>query len=979
MVHHLIIYIFTNRKKDTAMRLFIVLLFFCASSLFAQNTIGLPDIINYTKQNSYKAGLQNWEIKQSRSGVIYIANNEGLLSFDGRYWETHPLPNKTIVRSIEIATDSRIYAGGQDEIGYFEPSATGSLLYKSLIDLIPQKDRSFGDVWDIVSYNKELFFRTGNKIFRYNGINITVYNAPSEWSYLGMAKGELYAHDFERGVLKLQDGLWKPVSAENKLPKNDQVTGIVDFKNGTLTSTLKSGMFLLTNGVYSQFTSPTISAIQEKRIFVLKALDQNRFALGTNSAGIYIVDDKGNFIQKFSKEEGLQNNNILSICIDNHKNLWLGLDNGIDYVAYNSAIKKIIPMAQDGPGYAAIIHQNNLYIGTSNGLFNVGLQQMEDLSFSRGNFTAVKNTIGQVWGLSEINDKLLMGHHEGAFTVTGTIASKIVTSSSGVWNFLPESSILPTEKIIAGNYKGILILNTTNGKITEGQKINNFEESSRYVAIDRYENIWVSHPYHGVYKITKNKNGDYQYIMYGSKNGLPSNLNNHIFKLKGEIVCATIDGIYTYDYNKNQFSPSTLFKGQLGKQSIRYLKEDTNGNIWFIHEKNLGVIDLTTKDTSIIYIPELNNKLLSGFEMILPINQNNILISGERGLYHLNYEKYKKNIYPLVAQIRNVKIINTQDSLLFGGFNKEDEQINKEAKSWTVPSKFRTIRINYSSPLYGQQENLEFSYRLKGFNEAWSEWTSKTEKEFTNLREGNYTFEVKVRNSSNNESKPTSFKFEVLPPWYRTTLAMAFYFFLFIAGFYLVYRKNRIRFKKQQVKHDEEQKKLQYLHQLEIDKAEKELIALRNEKLQAEIDFKNSELATTAMHLVQKGELITKLKNELNQVLKGIESTSGQSDVKKMIKILAEDEKKDSQWENFAQHFDKVHNDFLIKLKEKHPTLSNNELKLAAYLRMNLSTKEIAQLMNISVRGVEISRYRLRKKLGIETSISLFDYLIQIE
>ena len=961
------------------MRLLLPVFIFITGALYAQNTIGLPDIINYTKQNSYKAGLQNWEIKQAENGVIYVANNEGVLSFDGRYWELHPLPNKTIVRSIEIGSGNIIYAGGQDELGYFEPSPNGTLLYKSLVALIPQKDRAFGDVWDIITYKKEVFFRTGTKIFRYNGTNITVYASPSEWSYLGIADNQLFAHDYVRGILKYADGLWIPVAENNSLPINDQVTGIVAFKNGILTSTLKSGLYLLINGVYSRFISPTISTIKEKRIFSAITIEKNRLALATNSGGVYIIDENGDFIQKFSKEEGLQNNNVLSICLDIHKNLWLGLDNGIDFVAYNSAIKRIIPMAQDGPGYAGMIHNNQLYIGTSNCLYNVRLQPTMDLSFSKGSFTTVTNSTGQVWGLSEINGHLLMGHHEGAFDIKNNAAVRIENSNTGVWNFLPLSTILPSEKVIAGNYKGVLFYEFKNGQFSIDQSSKKFQESSRYIAIDKNGSIWISHPYHGVYKLNQSSNENSTYTLYGSKNGLPSDLNNHIFKIKGEVVCATIEGIYIYNSKKDRFYPGNIFKNQLGKQSIRYLKEDNEGNIWFIHEKNLGVIDITGKDTTVLYIPELNNKMLSGFELVYPVNNNNVFVSGERGLYLINYEKYKKNIYALIAQIRNVKIINTQDSLLFGGFTTDAEKTNKENKYWTIPSRFRTIRINYSSPLYGQQENLEFSYRLRGFNETWSEWSTKTEKEYTNLREGNYIFEVKVRNSSNNESTPTSFKFEMLPPWYRTNLAMFIYLLLISAGFYLIYRKNRIRFKKQQVKHDEEQKKLQYLHQLEIDKAEKELIALRNEKLQAEIDFKNSELATTAMHLVQKGELITKLKNELSQVLKSMESSSGQSDVKKMIKILAEDEKKDSEWENFAQHFDKVHNDFLIKLKEKHPTLSGNELKLAAYLRMNLSTKEIAQLMNISVRGVEISRYRLRKKLGINTATSLFEYLIKIE
>ncbi|MBL0357863.1 MAG: hypothetical protein IPP72_13690 [Chitinophagaceae bacterium] len=237
---------------------------------------------------------------------------------------------------------------------------------------------------------------------------------------------------------------------------------------------------------------------------------------------------------------------------------------------------------------------------------------------------------------------------------------------------------------------------------------------------------------------------------------------------------------------------------------------------------------------------------------------------------------------------------------------------------------------------------------------------------------------MKVRNNLGNESAPSVYKFTVLPPWYLSIWAYIIYLLLLISGLYYLYHWQSRKFVTQRVRHEEEQRKLQYLHQLEIDKAENELINLRNEKLQVEIDFKNSELATTAMHLVQKGEILTKIKSDINSIIRGLDNEKAVNELKKMIKVLGEDDKMDKDWEHFAQHFDKVHSDFVVALKDRFPTITANELKLCAYLRMNLSTKEIAQLMNISVRGVEIGRYRLRKKLAIPSETNLFDFLISI-
>lgn len=946
---------------------------------FCQNTIGLPDVINYYK-GSYGAGLQNWDIRQDKNGIIYFANNEGLLSFDGRYWKLYPLPNKTIVRSIAIAGDNKIYVGGQDEMGFFTPGANGKLQYSSLTGFMPEKDRIFGDVWDIIAIKNDVFFRTPNKIFKVSNKAVSVFYAPSEWSYMGICKGNLYAHDFNSGLLLFENNVWSPLKIANKLPVNDPVTAILPLpKDSILITTLKNGLFVLSQNGYSKISVPAVENIARKRIYAATSINSEWIALATNNGGVDIIDTKGQVIQSFSKTEGLQNNNVLSIFLDKQNNLWLGLDNGIDYIAYNSAIKHITPYSQDGSGYAALIHNNNLYIGTSGGLFDVPLQPVKDLSFSKGIFSSVANTAGQTWGLADINGALLLGHHDGTFIVKDNIAQNIYPGV-GFWNFVPVSGVFPTPKIVAGNYRGLSFFNYSNQTFSAAENIAGFNESCRFVSIDKNDNIWVSHPYHGVYKVTAGADGKYNSTLFTDKDGLPSTLNNYIYKIRNEIVVATDKGVFAYNETKHLFEPSDFYKKIFGEQSLRYLKEDTQGNIWFIHEKSLGVVDMSGKEPAIIYLPELNNKMLSGFEFIYPVNENNIFLGGEKGFFHINYEKYKKSVPVLQVQVRSVRIINNKDSLLFGGYfaDVNEQQIQNGKNIPEIANAWKTILLEFSCPVFGQQSNLEYTYRLKGFNDNWAAWSNKTEKEYTNLPAGTYVFEIKVRNNLGNESLPVAYTFKVLPPWYQTTWAYLFYFLIFCIAIYYLYKWQRKKFYLQQEKYEEEQKRLRYLHQLEIDKAENELVALRNEKLQGEIDFKNSELATNAMHLVQKGELLTKLKTELNHVMKALDNENAVAELKRLIKVLSEDDKMDKDWEHFAQHFDKVHSDFVVSLKEKHPTITPNELKLCAYLRMNLSTKEIAQLMNISVRGIEISRYRLRKKLNLATETSLFDYLIQL-
>jgi len=271
---------------------------------------------------------------------------------------------------------------------------------------------------------------------------------------------------------------------------------------------------------------------------------------------------------------------------------------------------------------------------------------------------------------------------------------------------------------------------------------------------------------------------------------------------------------------------------------------------------------------------------------------------------------------------------------------------------------------------------VQYSYLLNGFDAAWSAWSKKSEKEYTNLPPGSYEFQVKAKNNLGNESSIKTYRFVVIPPWYQTNWAYLTY--ALIIGFivYLIFSWQKQLFLEQQQKYEEEQKRLTYLHELELDKSEKEIVKLRNEKLEAEIAFKNTELASTAMHLVQKGELLGNIKEEMSRIKKNANGHAAPDEFKKIMRILSEENKMDKDWEQFAQHFDHVHSDFLSNIKSMYPALSPHELKLCAYLRMNLSSKEIAQLESISVRGVEIGRYRLRKKLKISTETNLFDFLL---
>jgi DNA-binding CsgD family transcriptional regulator len=983
-------------QNECKMRALGAVFFLCCAHLCkGQNTIGIPDIINYSRE-VYNAGTQNRGIAQDRNGVMYFANYQGLLTFDGNYWKNYPLTNKTVVRSIAIGKDNRIYAGGQDDFGYFSPDKSGKLVYTSLKNLVSEKNNTFSDIWNIVPYGNDVFFQSREKIFQLSNHSITVYPAVSLWMYLGESNHQLVAQDERNGLLEFNNGLWSPFIKESALPSNYLVTCLFPFgKDSSFLGTVNTGFYVLCKNQISPFHFAGPDPFINERVLTAIPVNKDWLAIGTNLDGTYIVNKQGEVIQNLSRKEGLQNNNVLMLFTDRTKNLWIGLDDGIDFVAFNNAIKHIYPeKLNEGLGYTSAIYNKELFVGTSNGLYSLPMDESnvgpagqvapgdfgEDLSFLRGDFKSIPGTKGSTMGLCEINGCLLLGHHDGAYQIKNDQLVPIDIHST-YWTFLPFSNVLPSSVVMAGSEAGIDMLRFTGERFINEGRLPGFTSSSEFMAIDNNNTVWVAHPYRGVYKIDLNDSAHPRVKLYTEKNGLPSYLKNHLFKVKNHIVIATEKGVYEYDPQRDLFELSAYFKSFFGERNIRALKEDGSGNIWFIEDNSLGVIDLTGPQPEIIYFPELSGKLVTDYENINPYNKYNIFVGAEKGFYHVNYEEYKKNRYPIQVKIRGVRAFGRSDSLLFGGyFGEVDDSLDQPVSDvYSISSKWNSLHFEYTAPLYAAQNSITYSYFLKGFDRDWSGWSKKTEKDYTNLPAGNYTFQVRSKSNLGNESDISTYTFTILPPWYLTGWAFVLYVVAFAGLVYLLFHWQRRVFRRQQQQHEEEQKRLQYLHQLEMEQSEKEIVKLKNEKLEAEIEHKNTELASAAMHLVQKGELLGNIREELMRIKKGANGDgTAAEEFKKMLRILGEENKMDKDWEQFAVHFDKVHSDFLQILKAAYPSLSAHELKLCAYLRMNLSSKEIAQLENISVRGVEISRYRLRKKLKIPTETNLFDFLLEL-
>ncbi len=515
------------------------------------------------------------------------------------------------------------------------------------------------------------------------------------------------------------------------------------------------------------------------------------------------------------------------------------------------------------------------------------------------------------------------------------------------------------------------------------QKLEGFNESARVFEEDADGNIWVSHAYKGLYKIkiSENLKSIEKITFYNSSHGLPVDLFINVTKIRKELIFTTPKGIYKYEKGNDHFILHNEFNEIFGPdRNFHRLLEDELGNIWFSVDSDFGVLKVKEQGVfnklEIAYFNQIQENLVDGFEHVYAYDEGNVFIGTEKGFVHYNPLQNKDIEFPFSILIRKVTSITASDSIIYWGnrtnFTKDPLGFNY---------KMNDFRFAFSAPYYEKINHLQYQFMLEGFENSWSDWTSKTEKEYTNLPNGDYHFRVQARNAYGQLSSQQVFSFTIYPPWYFSLYAKIAYFILaFISLAGLVQFISRREKKKTEAFKLEQTQKLERKEtefKEEVKKSEGEIIKLRNEKLNTDIKHKNSQLAASTMHLVQKSEILMKIKSDLNNLLADA-SSANKRKIEQISRTIEADIRLDNNWEQFELYFDQVHENFFKRLRQRFPDLTPKDQKLCAYLRMNLTTKEIAPLLNISVRGVEISRYRLRKKLDLDSETNLVTFIINL-
>lgn len=925
-------------------------------------------IVNFNR-NEYHASGQNHMIAQHPNGWLYFANGNGLLEFDGVYWNLYPMAHGVKMTSLLMGDDNLIYAGGLREFGFFTPNSQGGLSYTSLSEKLNERGKS--NIWNILHVGGSVFYQGDVGLFKYTDGKVNFIDC-SGIALSAVVNDRIYFTNYY-GLSYIKDD--KPVKTLSKQQLGGTIAAMLPLR-GNVLMVMTNGRMIEYDGHEMRPAFTEASSRMASRKISCAAIDGTTLAIGTIDDGLYLVNTHNSNVEKINIANGLHDKSLHALRFDVNHNLWTALDNGISYIPLGSRLLFLKSKLESiGAGYCACIYGGQLFLGSSQGVFRTSMPSTHS---ERADVVPQEGMEGQSHCLYAHDGALFCGGRD-FFGIIGGGQVKNDEVTRGVWN-AQAISCSGDDAVLLGTYWGLNIARKTAWGWTVGKKIDGFRMSAKTVFVEPESNdVWVANKTDGLWRVTLDMRltKALRKKCYNSRL-LPKGDNVCVAKIGNDIVVASRKGLLRYDHTQDRLVPFGALERKLnGHKPYSYIRQAPDGSVWYVSEGMLRHQDYSGKGNRTF----MSGNLIEDFESVLPVGNHTAIVGSEDGFVLVDKKKAKRTPPPFL-QIRKLYVTNGKDSLAYGrSFAYGNEPL-------TISYRDNSIRIEYAADSYAPSRIVTYKYRLVGLEDHWSDYTTATSKEYTRLQEGKYTFEVKARTETGKETETVRLTFRVRPPWHRSWWAYCLYAMAAIMVGHRTwrkYKKSRDRLIRQQKLEMKKQKEI-FKKDIgekakQIDEQEKQIDKLEKEKLRTELQYKSDELMKSTLNVVRKNEMLQKIRKEaenLSQIAGSGDKVALRRSILRLIGQIDVNMEHDSDLKNFESSFDAVHQDFFRKLESRAPDITHKDKILCAYIRMNLMSKEIAPLLNISVRGVEIGRYRLRKKLGLEEKDNLADFLQKI-
>jgi hypothetical protein len=892
----------------------------------------LPFVKNYSKAD-YRGDNQNWSVAQGNDAAMYFANNRFLVRYNGVIWEKYALPNKTIIRSLFV-DGSKIYTGSYTEFGFWQRKK-GQMVYTSLSK---NKNLFTGDsnneeIWKIFKNGNLIYFQSFNELFIYDGTKIEKVRFPFQISYCFQNEGTIYAASIKEGLFEFKNKKFQK-KLKWSILENKIIHGMEPHDGSLYIFTQKDGVFVEKNGILFPWNTDLNAALKKETIITAKSINDSTLVIGTALQGAYVVQTKTKKITNINRGNALNNNSVLSITVDKEENVWLGLDNGIAHIEINSPIS----IFTDNTGllgsvYALKPKESGYLLGTNHGVFE----------WQNKILKTIPNSQGQVWDIQKVGNQFIIGHNDGTFKYENGAYIK-VNDVSGGWKLF--KSVMDN-RYYQSNYSGIIIY-TDPMNLQKFDRVSNINNPIKNMAQNKAKEIWAVDNYRSLFKIAFSDDFRTNTVEnISQKNRLINDFGVKIFNFKNELFFYINMEWYQYNSLTEKLEKSNLFN-----QHFKAISD-----IIPVDEKNFIVI----KDNT-LYLIEFKNATF--YWKVIPQKY---------------YEGKILNQDTKVIKIAQSLLLNLDDGFLKVNLSNAEISVNDIKVEGFYHNKMLTdtslIKYNESLELHLISEKFGFNsprlfYKLNNNSEFVIVENNRIV--LNNLSSGKQQVSLYYFDG-NKYNEVTKYKFSVTNPWYLSFGMIMIYIVLIVIVFYLYYRWTKIRYTEKLKRIEEEINHLNQIEQIKTETINKlKMQEYEKHILEIQVQTKASEVAGKSLSIAKQSEMIESIETILNSEN---DSTQLKSKIKKAIKSNSINK---NEWQNFEKNLMKSHEDFVHKLTQTYSHLTSKDIKLCIFLRMNLASKEIAPLMNISYRGVELHRYRLRKKLNISKDENLSNFMINI-
>lgn len=909
-----------------------------------------------------------WQIDTS-GRWLYIASDEGLVEYDGLFPSLFSLHNQRTVRSVTVDDkDGKILVGGINEFGYFMPSPESSLEYVCLSDSIGD-DRNIGNIWGIYRLNDSIIAQGDNAIVTYN--LLTGHHS------LISSEHKLDVSSFVNDALLLgtTDGLkvvfgnhLENVPGTEEL-KSKRIRDIFPYHEGILVVTT-DGVWKYETQRLTRLESTEKATAQLGEIFSAD-LKGDTLALGSVENGVAIIDLTTGLYDIYDELNGLSSNTIISLKYDHTGNLWVGMQYGIGKIMFDLPVGKIDNSALPiGSGYVLALRGENLYLGTNRGLFRTDYDKEKQRI--NENYEAIPELRGQVWGITDLDGVLLVSLDQGLFALPQNGQPERIGRFIGAWNVVRKLG--NTNKAYASSYSGLHQLIKKDGKWVYDSQLDGYAMSMYNFVQESPTVIWNNKDQDGFERITIDTlNNRVEKIeeFTQTQDGFPLLSDVFVSRIDNNIYFSTENGIYIYDSKTNSIIRERELSRLLGEpKEVKRLKK-TNGGLFALTKNSIieadpaGILGIKR-----FALPPSMARPMHDGDLFYPVGFDFIGYPVRDGYLILDFTEKSNPLWKIrtpMVKIKDMRVISNGDSLVYSANFmdlRNEPYLNHNENS---------VRINFGN-VEDAESGILYSTRLN--NEPWSTPSTVLSREYTDLHPGKYRMEVKAISPDGKESSDT-LVFRVGPPWWRNNWMLIIYSVIFAFIILMLIRLEMLRVNRKESRllnqKNEELETQKRSHQKETEEKDRQIEQLEREKLDKELKHKAQEVANVMMSLSHKNDTLQTVKRELQNITAMVPRSH--SEVRKAISDLQDkvevDLKSDDVLKRVEEEFDIVHDNFIKKLRTAYPDLTNNEVLLCAYLKMNLTTKEIAPLLNISTRGVETMRYRLRKKFSLDRENSL--------